>query len=104
MVNNNHGLDQKDLCIIRNILLPFKDKITKVGLFGSRAKGNYKSYSDIDLIIYGILQERELDQIFTLFQDSNLHLKVDVKAYNLIEYPPLQQHIDSNVVTLFDKI
>lgn len=74
-MKRNHGIAQKDLNIIHNILLPFKDKITKVGLFGSRAKENYKDYSDIDTVIYGTLREIELDQIFTMFQDSNLHLK-----------------------------
>lgn len=98
---SNHGLSMKQLDTLRSILLPFSSKIDHVGLFGSRATGFYRPNSDVDLVIYGSLDEKTIDRIFTLFSESNLPIKVDLQAYNLIDYLPLKNHIDSNMVVLF---
>ena len=50
----NHGLQEQQLEIIKDICRKFANCIDKVSLFGSRATGSYKSYSDIDLVVYGI--------------------------------------------------
>ena len=97
----NHGLKQKHLDTLRRVLLPFSKKIEKVGLFGSRATGLYSSNSDIDLVIYGLVDEKTVDRIFTLLKDSNLPFKTDIQAYDLIKYLPLKKHIDINMVLLF---
>lgn len=55
----------------------------------------------IDIVIYGSLDEKTLDRIFTLLNDSNLPVKVDVQSYDLITYPPLKEHIDANMLLLF---
>ncbi len=39
---SNHGLSAKQLNTLRSILLPFSEKIDRVGLFGSRATGLYR--------------------------------------------------------------
>lgn len=101
MNSYNHGLSIRQLDTIRNILSPFANQIEHVGLFGSRATGLYRYNSDIDIVIYGSLNEKTTDRIFTLLNDSNLPIKVDVKAYNLITYLPLKEHIDNNMVVLF---
>lgn len=97
----DHGLKQKHLDILRNVFLPFSQKIEKVGLFGSRATGSYHSSSDIDLVIYGLIDEKTIDRIYTLLKDSNLPFKTDIQSYNLIKYLPLKKHIDVNMVLLF---
>lgn len=99
----DHGLSPSHLEILYNVLLPFSDKIDQVGLFGSRSTGCYRRNSDIDLVIYGNLDEKTKDRIFTLFSDSNLPVKVDLQVYNLIDYPPLKDHIDANMALLFDR-
>ncbi|WP_417905192.1 nucleotidyltransferase family protein [Candidatus Tisiphia endosymbiont of Micropterix aruncella] len=98
---SHHGLSKEQLNILRNILLPFSKQIESVGLFGSRATGSYRPNSDIDIVIYGSLDEKTLDRIFTLLNDSNLPVKVDVQSYDLITYPPLKEHIDANMLLLF---
>ena len=97
---NNHGLSQPELSLIKNILLTNAD-ITRVGVFGSRANGKYKDYSDIDLVLYGDLDEKAISRINTLFDESSIGLSVDIKGYNTIEYPPLKRHIDDSVKILF---
>jgi predicted nucleotidyltransferase len=98
MLNDfDHGLTEADLQIIHSILQPYADKIDKIGLFGSRATGKYKAYSDIDMVLYGDITEAEGNHIATLFTDSLLIYKVDVVIYNHIDYAPLRQHIDKSV-------
>ena len=71
----NHGLSKKQLDILRSILVLFSEKIDYVGLFGSRATGRYRPNSDIDLVIYGPIDEKTTDRLFTLLNDSNLPVK-----------------------------
>lgn len=96
----DHGLKDSDLNIIQNILKPYRHKIQKIGIFGSRATGRYKPYSDIDMVLYGDITEAEGNHITTLFIDSSLIYHVDVVIYNHIDYLPLKQHIDESVKIL----
>jgi predicted nucleotidyltransferase len=89
----DHGLTDGQLRIITDTLRPFAGKITTVGLFGSRATGTHRDNSDIDLVLYGPLNEADVDRIYTLFEESPLPIKVDVVAFDLIDHPPLKQHI-----------
>lgn len=91
----NHGLSKSQLEIIKNILVPFSQKISRVALFGSRATGLYRPNSDIDLVLYGDIEEKTVDCIWTHFAESSLPVKVDVLAYNLLTYAPLKMHIDN---------
>lgn len=89
-----HGLSPQQIRLITEILIPYAGKVDVVGLFGSRAQGTYRSNSDIDMVIKGSLNEDDVDRLYTLFDESLLPFKVDVNAYNLIDYPPLKDHID----------
>ena len=98
---SRHGLSDSQINIIQHILASFSASINTVGLFGSRATGRYRANSDIDIVLYGNLDETILDRISTLFDESLLSLKVDVVAYDLITYPPLKTHIDAVMLPLF---
>lgn len=99
--NSPHGLTSKDLDLIKTLLRPWASQITHVDLFGSRAKGNYRPDSDIDLVIHGPIETKAIDRLRTLFQDSQLAYKVDVLAYEQVSYPPLKQHMNETKLTLF---
>ena len=47
----NHGLTSGTVDRIRSVLARFP-QVEKAVLYGSRAKGNYKRGSDIDLTLY----------------------------------------------------
>jgi len=96
-----HGLTDQQVQTIRTILQPYACNITRVGLFGSRATGMARPNSDIDLVLYGPLDEATVNRIWTLFDSSNLSIQVDVNAYDLIDYQPLKNHIDQVVTVLF---
>ena len=97
----DHGLSDRELFILRNVLKLYHSKIDTVGIFGSRANGEFKPYSDIDLVLFGNLQEQDVARICTLLDESSLGLNIDVLAYPHINYPPLKRHIDENTKQLF---
>jgi type I restriction enzyme S subunit len=70
-------------------------KVDKALVFGSRAKGNYRKDSDIDIAIKG--HKITLDDILQLsvaFEDNNIKHKIDLIDYTTIKEPDLKDHID----------
>ena len=64
-------------------------------LFGSRAKGNAREGSDIDIALKGTdLDSRLLTQISMDYDTLNFPWKLDVIIYDQIENPDLKDHID----------
>ena len=86
---------------MRDVLRPFANVIESVGVFGSRAMGNARENSDIDLVIYGSISERQIDRLWTLFDESSLAVRVDLLAYNHIKHAPMRSHIDRFMQPLF---
>ncbi len=97
----DHGLSTPQLQTLKTILKQCPSVVEKVSVFGSRATATCKSYSDIDLVLYGSISEGDIDRLWTLFNESNLPYKVDINAYHLIHYPPLKRHIDQFSKVLF---
>jgi len=97
----SHGLDKDQLKLLRETLAPFVEQIEKVGLFGSRATGTFRPNSDIDMVIYGLVDKETEAHMFTILNEISLPFKVDVQAYNNIVYPPLKKHIDAVMLPLF---
>ena len=99
----DHGLTPAQLRRIKEILAPFAAHLDRVVLFGSRASGAYRPSSDIDLALYGPIEEKDVDRLHTLFMESTLPLKVDIVNYQAINSALLKRHIDEAGVTLFVK-
>ena len=97
----DHGLSERQLNLIRNLIREFAPGVKSVSLFGSRATNSHRSYSDIDMVLYGDVKEDAVDRLWTCFNESSLPYKVDLVAYHLINYPPLKAHIDRFAKTLF---
>ncbi len=97
----DHGLSESQLAILKQILSLYADRIRQVDLFGSRATGNYRNNSDIDLVLRGSLTDKHINRLWTLFQDSSLPFRVDVKGYELTTYLPLKSHMDKVCRRLF---
>lgn len=69
--------------------------ISKVLIFGSRAKGNYREGSDIDLAALGTgLDYNQLLQILTEIDDLELLYSVDLINYSKTINTPIGEHID----------
>lgn len=69
--------------------------ITKVILFGSRAKGNYRPGSDIDLAVVGMgVDHNEIVKILNDIDDLGLLYKIDLLDYNEQIGTPIGDHIN----------
>jgi len=68
--------------------------VEQVVLYGSRAKGNYKEGSDIDLTVKGNLTFDNMVKMSVNLDELNLPWKIDLSLYNQIENKNLLDHID----------
>ncbi len=83
-------------------ILTSNPKIKQLTLYGSRAKGNWRRGSDIDLCIDGAdLSLRDLDEIDARIDDLLLPWKVDITVLQQIDNPDLVEHIERVGVRLY---
>ncbi len=90
-----YGLTEEDLAVIRNAARRYP-AIEQLILFGSRAKGNYKPGSDVDLAIKGhdIDYDTALHLAEVLNEETLLPYFFDVVHYESLTEPRLVEHID----------
>jgi uncharacterized protein len=74
-------------------------------LYGSRAKGNYKPGSDIDLTLYGDeeLTLRVLLRLMSEMDDLLLPYTIDLSIYHTIDDPDLIDHIERVGVPFYER-
>lgn len=95
------GLQDFDLKIICEVLRRYPD-IEEALIFGSRAMGNYKPGSDIDIALKGQLSEETLNHVFReLNERAPLPYKFDVVDYSTLVNQPLVDHIDRHGKRLY---
>lgn len=87
------GLSDKTIKIICQLLKTFP-QINEVRIFGSRAKGNFKPSSDIDLALKGEIDEKLLRHIAFELDELPIPYKFDVLNYSDIDNLNLKQNID----------
>ncbi|WP_053405524.1 nucleotidyltransferase family protein [Persicobacter sp. CCB-QB2] len=80
-------------------------QIERAVIFGSRALGNYKRGSDIDLAIYGKqVDERLLFQLRSFIEEETfIPYFMDILHYEKITHLPLRNHIDQEGKVIFAK-
>jgi len=77
-------LTQRELDLMTGIFLQHPD-IQRVVLFGSRAKGTAKPYSDIDLAVEGLDKELDIAAVAMELDELPLPYKFDVKSLGLVK-------------------
>ena len=98
-----YGLSQLDINSIISVLQQ-NDKITKIILFGSRAKGNFRAGSDIDLALNGLdLKLNDIIDATIEIEKLNLPYKFDLIIYDRINESALIEHIDRVGIVLYNK-
>jgi predicted nucleotidyltransferase len=89
-----YGLKPDTIHAIQSVLAKFP-QVEKAILYGSRAKGNYRIGSDIDLTLNGKdLDTALLLRIETDLDDLLLPYTIDLSLFRHIENPDLLAHID----------
>lgn len=97
------GLSERNVETIIEILSKYSS-ISCVRIFGSRAKGNYKTGSDIDLAIMNDgFSTDDLMRIQADFAESSLPFFVDIINYQTISHPELKEHIDRAGIIFYNK-
>jgi predicted nucleotidyltransferase len=98
----NYGLTDQDLGNIREAIAKFPE-ISQVLLFGSRAKGNYKVGSDVDLALKGeSVTHSTVFQLADLLNETYpLPYFFDIINYNNIDEPKLVEHINRVGIPIF---
>jgi len=77
--------------------------IEKAVVFGSRAKGSYTQYSDVDIALYGDIDFMEVENVCCCLDELPIIYKFDVIAYNLAKNAALKEHIDRVGVVIYER-
>ncbi len=76
--------------------------VKKAILYGSRAKGNYKPFSDIDITLVGdSLSRRDLNVASRALDDLLLPYQIDLSLYDTLKNEDLIEHINHYGVEIF---
>ncbi|MBF9253621.1 nucleotidyltransferase domain-containing protein [Pontibacter sp. 172403-2] len=98
------GLEQEQVKGIQQVLASFPE-VEEAIIFGSRAKGNFKTGSDIDLALKGT--PLELDELLSLYNKLELlelPYTFDLVNYASIKVPDLTMHINRVGKVFYSKI
>lgn len=88
-----YGLDDDEMKMMHDIFAQTVN-IDKVILYGSRAKGTYKPFSDVDITLVGDqLTEEDLTDVMFRLEESSLPYFCDVSLFKNLSSPDLISHI-----------
>lgn len=97
------GIIDKNFAEIQSVFSSFPE-VEKAVLFGSRAKGNFNSGSDIDISVFGPeLNFERMLEISIAMDRLDLMEHVDLVHYERIKEPDLKNHINRVGITIFER-
>lgn len=97
------GLSEQTIAKIRSVLARYHE-IDEVLIYGSRAKGNYNKYSDIDITLKGCCLTKDLlTKIIFDIDDLLLPYEFDISTFDTITNPDVIDHINRVGQTLYKK-
>ena len=95
------GLDEGLIQSIQEIGRNYS--IEKIVLFGSRARGDYKPTSDIDLAVFLMPEFKNRGRMTSDIDDLNTLLKIDLVFINEHIDPKLLENIEREGVFLYER-
>ncbi len=98
------GLKDGDLQNIISVLQQ-EEEVKEAIIFGSRAKGNYKKGSDVDIALKGIgIGYRITSNISNILnEETQMHYKFDVLNYHTITNKDLAEHINRTGISFYKR-
>jgi predicted nucleotidyltransferase len=97
------GLTEATVEKIRGVFAGFP-AIEKAVLYGSRAKGNFKTGSDIDLTLYGEALTSDLcSTIASELDDLLLPYTIDLSIFDELNHAQLREHIERVGVVFYER-
>jgi predicted nucleotidyltransferase len=94
------GLAPHEIEMMRTVFRQIPS-IVEVVLFGSRAKGNFRPESDVDLALIGVDDDLQAEAVADELNELPLPYRFEVKACGTIRYAPLREHIARVGLTLY---
>ena len=98
-----YGLSETTIEKIRGVLGQFPE-IEKAVIYGSRAKGNYKPGSDIDLTLCGeALNSHLYSKVEVALDDLLLPYKIDLSIFDKLNHAKLREHIERIGLVFYER-
>jgi predicted nucleotidyltransferase len=99
-----HGLSTQTLQKIQDVFVRYP-QVEEAVLYGSRARGDYKNGSDIDLTLHGgtELTHTILSQIANDLDDQLLPYTIDLSIFKNIRNPEMIEQIERVGVALYKR-
>ena len=99
-----YGLSNQTLQKIRDVFVQYP-QVEEVVLYGSRARGDYKNGSDIDLTLRGgdALTHTILSRIANDLDDQLLPYTIDLSIFGNIRNPEMTEQIERVGVVFYEK-
>ena len=87
------GIDNNELRKIKSAIASVEG-VDKAILYGSRAKGCHKPFSDVDISLVGKdLSIKDLLSLHTVLDDMLLPYEIDINIFDRITNDKLKEHI-----------
>jgi predicted nucleotidyltransferase len=99
-----YGLPDNAVQQILTVLKKY-EQVDRAILYGSRAKGNYKNGSDIDLTLCGN-EKLTLNIVYRILEDIDdlfLPYKIDLSIYRELQDPNIIEHIQRVGILFYEK-
>ena len=98
-----YGLKDNELEKL-NSLFAANRKVEKVILYGSRAKGTYRPFSDVDITLVGAtLTHDDLTRILLAADDLLLPYQFDISIHHTLKNQELLDHIARCGITIYSQ-
>lgn len=98
-----HGLSEATVENICAVFTHFPE-IEKVILYGSRAKGSFKTGSDIDLTLCGAALTSDLCSIIaSALDDLLLPYTIDLSVFDELDHEKLREHIERVGMVFYER-
>jgi predicted nucleotidyltransferase len=96
------GLNTQDYEILKSGFGLLEIRPLRVFIFGSRSRGSFKKYSDIDLFVESDskINNKDLNKVKEYFEESKLPYKVDLVLQQTV-YEPYHLQIESEKKLIF---
>lgn len=98
-----YGLTDTEIDQLDDLFARYRE-VEKVLLYGSRAKGSYKPFSDVDLTLIGEkLTHTDLNQIIWAIDDLLLPYQFDISLFHKLKNPDLIEHIQRKGIVFYQR-
>ena len=98
-----YGMTDEELNLLHTLFAHQKE-IEQVILYGSRAKGTHKPFSDVDITLLGYgLTRQNLNQLSAEIDESSLPYQFDISIFSKLTNPDLIEQIEETGVVLYQR-